>query len=451
MRWWKLAAVFSLVALVATGIWGYSQYKTSRSLELYLSNKYQRAFYDLANQSQSLEVLLSKSMVASDPRLDSALLMDIRQQAAFAQSNLGQLPLNDVLAGRTAKFLSQVGDYADSLARQVSQGEAIDSKQWDSLKNLYEQSVALNHDLQEMQANIAENNFYFGEMVQQVRARLQKPPDTMAQTEFQALDKQMQLSPALIYDGPFSEHLERTEPAYLSGLSNIDAAEAEQRALAFMDKQDGISYQARVTGAANGRIPAHRVEVIQEGGSAVTVLDVSKQGGKVIWMLNSRPVGGQAVGIEEARQKAKNFLADRGFGEMRSAYYQLHGNAATFNFAAVQEGVTLYPDLIKVTVALDNAEVTGAETSGYLMSHRQRNLPKVGQSREQALAVVNPRLTVTGGNLVLIPVGATDERLAYEFLGKLGDDSYLVYINAVNGREENILKLIETPGGMLTM
>jgi len=449
---WIFATVICLMTLAAAGSWGYGQYTANRKLENYLSNKYQRAFYDLAGQVQSLEVLLSKSMVASDPRLDSALLMEIRQQAAFAQSNLGQLPLNDALAGRTAKFLTQVGDYAGSLARQVNQGEAIDSRHWDTLNSLYEQSAALNRELQGMQESVAQNNFYFGEMVRQVRNKLQKAPDSLARTDFQAMDKQMQRYPALIYDGPFSEHLERTEPKDLSGLNEVDGAEAERRAITFIDRQDGAGYQARVTGETNGRIPAHRVEVTSDrGDGAVTVLDVSRQGGKVIWMMNSRPLGEQKLSIEEARQKAARFLADRGFGEMRSTYFLRHGNSVTFNFVAVQDGVTIYPDLVKVTVALDNGEIIGVETSGYLMNHRQRVLPKAGVTREQALAVVNPRLKVSGGNLVLIPDGVSEEKLAYEFHGKLGEDSYLIYINAVNGREENVLKLIETPGGTLTM
>jgi len=453
MRKWILAAIIGLLALAAAGSWGYSQYTANRKLENYLSNKYQRAFYDLASQTQNLEVLLSKSMVASDPRLDSALLMDIRQQAAFAQSNLCQLPLNDALAGRTAKFLSQVGDYAGSLARQVNQGESIDTKHWDTLNSLYRQASDLNRELQGMQAGVAQNNFYFGEMVRQVRSKLQKPPDDLARTEFQSIDKQMQSYPALIYDGPFSEHLERTEPRDLSGLGDIDAPEAEQRALAFVDKQGGVDYQAKVTGMANGRIPAYRVEVTRVGGTdgASTVLDISRQGGKVIWMMNSRPTGDQTVSIEEARRKALQFLSDRGFGEMRSTYYQRQGNSVTFNFASLQNGITLYPDLVKVTVALDNGEVVGTETSGYLMSHRQRTLPEAAVSRQHALAVINPRLKVSGGDLVLIPVGVSDEKLAYEFHGKLGEDSYLIYVNAVDGREENVLKIIETPGGTLTM
>ncbi|OPY59703.1 MAG: Sporulation protein YpeB [Pelotomaculum sp. PtaU1.Bin035] len=453
MRKWILAAIIGLLALAAVGSWGYSRQVAGRNLENYLNNKYQRAFYDLANQAQNLEVLLSKTLVASDPRLDSALLMDIRQQAAFAQSNLSQLPLNDALAGRTAKFLSQVGDYAGSLARQISQGEAIDSKNWDTLKSLYEQSVELNRDLQGIQASVARNNFYFGEMLRQVRSKLQKAPDNLARTDFQTMDERMRRYPALLYDGPFSEHLERAEPRYLSGRGNVGAPEAEQKALAFVDKRGGAEYQAKVTGPAGGRIPAHRVEVVPAGGGdgAVTVLDVSQQGGEVIWMLNSRPLGDQAVSIEDARRKAEDFLAGRGYGEMRSTYFLRQGNSATFNFAALQDGVTLYPDLVKLTVALDNGEVIGTETSGYLMSHRRRDLPKAGVSREQALAAINPRLEASGGSLALIPVGVTDEELAYEFQGKMGEDNYLIYVNAVNGREENVLKLIETPGGILTM
>lgn len=453
MRKWILAAIIGLLALTAAGSWGYSQHTANRKLENYISNLYQRAFYDLAAQTQSLEVLLSKSLVASDPRLDSALLMDIRQQAAFAQSNLGQLPLNDALAGRTAKFLSQVGDYADSLARQVNQGESIDAGHWDTLNSLYRQAAALNSELQGIQSDVAQHNFYFNEMVRQIRGKLQNPPDDLAKTDFQSLDAQMQSFPALIYDGPFSEHLERAEPRDLEGLENIDATAAEQKALAFVDSQDNTGYQARVTGTTSGRIPAYRVEVTRPGESegAVTLLDVSRQGGKIVWMMNSRPVGDPAVSIEAARQKAGQFLAGRGFGEMRSTYYQLQGNVATLNFAAVQNGITLYPDLVKVTIALDNGEVLGAETSGYLMSHRERSLPEAAIPREHAQAAINPRLEVSGGNLVLIPVGAADEKLVYEFHGKLGEDSYLIYINAENGREEKILKLIETPGGTLTI
>ncbi|MFX4262695.1 germination protein YpeB [Pelotomaculum propionicicum] len=453
MRRWIIPVVIGLLALAAAGSWGYNQRLANRNLENFLNNKYQRAFFDMSAQVQNIEVLLSKSMVAADPRLDTSLLMDVRQQAAFAQSNLGQLPLNDALAGRTAKFLTQVGDYADSLSKQVGKGGSIDAKHWETLNSLYQQSMELNRELQGMQYKVAQNNFYFGELVRQVRNNLQENPDNLARSDFQALDQRMQRYPTLIYDGPFSEHLERTEPKNLSDLAEISAADAQNKALSFIDRQQGVDYQAAVTGSAEGRIPAYRVEVSPagDGDSDRFVMDISKKGGKLVWMINARPVASKTLDINSARQKALDYLKNHGFEEMKSTYFLIHENSATFNFAALQDGVVLYPDLIKVTVALDNGEITGAETSGYLMSHRRRDLPAAGISREQARNVLNTRLQAQGGNLVLIPVGAEEEKLAYEFQGSLGEDNYLVYVNAVDGREENVLKLIETPGGTLTM
>ncbi|MBP7330784.1 MAG: Sporulation protein YpeB [Firmicutes bacterium ADurb.Bin373] len=453
MRRWIIPVVIGLLALAAAGSWGYNQRLANRNLENFLNNKYQRAFFDMTAQVQNIEVLLSKSMVAADPRLDSTLLMDIRQQAAFAQSNLGQLPLNDALSGRTAKFLTQVGDYADSLSKQVGKGGSIDAKHWEALNSLYQQSMELNQELQGMQYKVAQNNFYFGELVRQVRKNLQNNPDNLAQSDFQVLDQRMQRYPALIYDGPFSEHLERTEPRDLSGLAEVGPGEAQHKALSFIDGKQGVDYQAAVTGSAEGRIPAYRVEVSPAGGSDSEkyVMDISKKGGKLVWMINSRPVGNQSIDINAARQKALDFLKNSGFGDMKATYFQRHENSATFNFAALQNGVVLYPDLIKVTVALDNGEITGAETSGYLMSHRRRDLPAAGISREQAMAELNQRLQARGGNLVLIPLGSEEEKLAYEFQGRLGEDNYLIYVNALDGREENVLKLIESPDGTLTM
>lgn len=452
-KWIFALGGLALSLLALTGAWGYEQHTVNRQLEHYLSNKYQRAFYDLAFQTQSLEVLLSKSMVSADSQLHSELLMDIRQQAAFAQSNLAQLPLDDALAGRTSKFLSQVGDFAGSLARQIGQGGKMEAEHWDTLNSLYRQVATLNSELQVVQSHVAHDSFYFGEMVRQVKSALQKAPDDAATTDFQSLDKQMQLYPALIYDGPFSEHLERSEALNVSDLEEIDAAEAERKGLFFLDQEDNTDYQIKISESSNSRIPAYRVEMT-EGKSrrnTMVTMDLSRQGGKLIWMLHSRPVATTTLSIEQARQEALLFLAEHDFGIMRSTYFQQYGNTVTFNFAAMQDGVTLYSDLIKVTVALDDGQIYGIESSGYLMSHRKRDLPKALLSLKEAQKKLNPFLEVTGGELVLIPAGADEEILTYEFQGRLGQDAYLIYVNATNGREENILKLMETPGGTLTM
>ena len=51
----------------------------------------------------------------------------------------------------------------------------------------------------------------------------------------------------------------------------------------------------------------------------------------------------------------------------------------------------------------------------------------------------------------IIPTEYKTEILCYEFKGKVETQEFLVYINAENGREEDILVITNTPNGTLAM
>ena len=55
----------------------------------------------------------------------------------------------------------------------------------------------------------------------------------------------------------------------------------------------------------------------------------------------------------------------------------------TINYAAVQEGVLLYPDLIKVKIAMDTGEVCSVECTGYIFNHTKRSniIPKITEQQ----------------------------------------------------------------------
>ena len=42
----------------------------------------------------------------------------------------------------------------------------------------------------------------------------------------------------------------------------------------------------------------------------------------------------------------RDFLLDRGYGEMEANHYQVYDGLAVINFVAVQDGVLLYPCLL---------------------------------------------------------------------------------------------------------
>ena len=114
------------------------------------------------------------------------------------------------------------------------------------------------------------------------------------------------------------------------------------------------------------------------------------------------------------------------------------------------DGVLIYPDLLKVKVALDNGEIVGFDAYQYLMSHRKRDIPKPKLTEEEARKKVSPRIKVERVKLAIIPMPGNKEQLCYEFKGKYNNFDYFVYINAEDGSEENILRIIKDENGTLT-
>jgi hypothetical protein len=58
---------------------------------------------------------------------------------------------------------------------------------------------------------------------------------------------------------------------------------------------------------------------------------------------------------------------------------------------------------------------------------------------------------MTSTNLAIVPTENDKEVLCYEFVGKCRDDDFVVYINAETGYEQNILQIIKTKEGELTI
>ena len=91
------------------------------------------------------------------------------------------------------------------------------------------------------------------------------------------------------------------------------------------------------------------------------------------------------------------------------------------------------------------------ESKGYLMNHRQREISDILLTEEQAEEKVSTHLEVEGVSLAVVPKDSMREVLCYEFRGTYMDKNFIVYINAENGREEEIMLLIESESGILTI
>lgn len=136
---------------------------------------------------------------------------------------------------------------------------------------------------------------------------------------------------------------------------------------------------------------------------------------------------------------------------MQPTYYTNLSNIVTVNYAYEENGILIYPDLIKVKIAMDNGEVLGVETSGYLNAHHEREISKKKITIEEAKEKLNKDLNILSEKEAIIPTKWKTEKYCYEFKGTVSDKEFLIYINVETGEEEDILVILKTEGGTLTI
>lgn len=448
-RWWIVPALIGALAVAGFAYWGSGESQDKKQLLTYLNNRNQMAYFQLTDHVENVEAMLSKSIVSNSPKQRMLLLTDIWQQAYAAQANLTQIPLSSPSVTRTSTFLSQTGDYAWSLAKKYARGVAPTAEDLKKLNQLHTQAGFLAAELQKIERSAVGGRLSFGELKSASDKNLKN--QVMVPSGLTQIDKNMQGFPTLIYDGPFSDHIYKRAPKGLTG-SNINQNQAKDIAVRFAESGSNTQYKVDRVDSVKGSIPAFRITLNPVNNKVPVVsVDVSVKGGHVLSMLNTKTVNQPKIARQNAVRAAADFLADQKYTGMTPTYMIEQHNTGIVIFEYQQDGVLIYPDLMKVKVALDNGEIAGFEGSSFVMNHHQRKLAKPKISAKEALAAVNPQLKIESQRLAVIPLENLQEVLAYEFRGNLNGDTFNVYINAMTGDEERILKVVDTKSGPVTL
>jgi germination protein YpeB len=441
----------TIVALALVAAWGMYQYRNAANLRQELDNQYNRAFYEMVGYVDNVQALLIKSLITSTPNATATTMQEAWRQANLAQANLGQLPVSQHALANTAKFLAQVGDLAYSINHKNMEGKNLDEKEYKMIEQLHGYAESLNKSLNDLQSQISSGRIKWGELREKGTPLFKRTSSEMPKEQFENIDKTFVDYPTLIYDGPFSDHLTKIEPKGLTG-EDLNQDEAKEYVIKFFGK-DKVERVDTVGKNDNSDIKTYTYNVVFKDGSEddIATVDVTQKGGHVLWMLRNRDTGQETVDIDKAKELGKKFLEERGYKGMVDTYYLKEDGTATINYAYQQEGVTIYPDLIKVKIALDNGEIVGFESKGYLYAHTERNIPEPKITEEEARSMIGDRMEIVSSGLAIIPTDYKTELFTYEFKGKLNDRDFIVYINAETGKEEKILMIVDTPNGILTM
>ena len=411
-------------------------------------NTYNMAFYEVVDYVQNVETYLAKSLISSTPEHGAETLTNVWREANLAQAYLSQLPIESQELENTEKFLNQVSDYSYSLSRKNIYNESLTDEDLKNLKDLHTYSVELENTLNQLSEDINSGRIKWGEISNKVKTAFAQQVSTSSMDGFSNLEENFHQYSGLIYDGAFSDHITNGEKKGLTG-DDIDEETAKQKAIDFIGK-DNVKDIENLGYSENATIPEYNFSVKTNSEDSINI-SISKKGGHIVYMNSNRSVNAETISQEEANAKGKEFLNNHGIKDMKETYYLKQDGIVTINYAYVQNDVVVYSDLIKVKVALDNGEVLGIETKGYLNNHTQRDTSKVKITKEQAKKTLNKNLDIMSEGMAIIPTEFQTEILCYEFKGKVDDREFLVYINAENGREEDILIITNTPNGTLTM
>ncbi|MBV7272364.1 germination protein YpeB [Clostridiaceae bacterium UIB06] len=421
----------------------------------YLQAQYSKSMYELIDSVQNIRVNLGKSSIVGSREQEMAVFSEIFRYAAMANDKIHSLPVSQEVIGDTSKFLSQVGDFCYTLEKASSEGRQLSDADYATVDNLKNQSFSLEQQLKKVSSDINEGRVRWGEIRKKITGVFASGnKEEMLGDKFGAIQKQVTQYPSLIYDGPFSDNSVQITPR-INSQKEITQNQAEDVVRTLIGKDKVESLQSLTVEGSGRRMDVYRFSVSIRGRASKdekVVCEITKKGGKVLYLLDGKSIGKASIDVGKATNIGSNYLKNIGYSNMVPTYTLNYGNVAVINYVYMNQNIIIYPDQIKLKIALDDGNIVGIESEKYLVSHQEnRSIPSTKFTAEQAKQKVGKKLNITSVRLAVIPTETNKEVLCYEFSGNYKGDNYKVYVNAQTNYEQRILQIINTPNGQLTM
>ncbi len=421
--------------LVMAVLLNFAQAEQVNDLRREVSSTYEKAFFETLTLMDGIGSNLEKVMISGSSSMEQQLLGSISRQADAAQDNLSMLPAALPSISGALKFVNQVGDYTATLSDRIAAGGAVSDADKELLLTLHRSAQELSGALLTMSQEIQQGGdpFTSAAAVQEIAV----PLNVRTQPDIEY--------PSLLYDGPFSDGRSVSEFRALDN-TTCTAEQAVEIARNFIGEERVLSIQVNGTGSIP--VPCYEVTAHIRGGALN--LAVTQQGGQVVYMIFDGDAEDARFSQAELIDLASSFLKSRGYPPTAVSYWSYDDDLLTVNFAPIQDGVILYPDLIKVEMDASTGLAVGFEAMNYLANHVRRENLTPTLTAEDASALLSDLFKADSIRLCIIPTDS-GEALCYEFGGLAGSQRYLIYIDAHTAQEREIYRIIEDEDGQLAI
>lgn len=435
--------------LISLG-WGWNEYRMAGKYRLVAENNNRRALNDFASHLDQLETDMAKGSVAGNPAQKILYLSQVSSKSDAALKDFAQIPAQQTGLSYVGQFLTQSGDFARTLAQRIAGGGTISAEEEKTLTEMHERLTPVNQQVQDLIVRIDTERLVWTDPDPTLRQRLglgtqvaeaaadgSEAPSKSVRSGLDQLDASLQKLPPFSYSGEYSTRVVEKPLGLPTG--DVTQEQSLEKARDFLNKIGSSNATPEFAGESQGALGGY----IWKYNDAH--LEVSRQGGVITLYRDQREIEPRTLSLEEATKKAKEILQTLGW-QLVITSSEDFGSYVQFDAVVENDGIRIYPDKVRLMVALDNGKLTGLDAAPYYTFHQTRNFP-AKLTQDQAVRKLRSNFQVLESRLAVIVKSGNQEVYCYEFRGRYQGEEYLVYLNAATGAEEKIQRIIKTPRG----
>jgi spore germination protein len=425
------------IVVIGTGYWGYKEHQEKNAILIQAENRYQQSFHDLTYHVDSLQNKIGTTLAMNSREQLSPALAEVWRITSEAHNDVGQLPLALLPFNKTEEFLTQIGDFSYRIAIRDLDKSPLTDSEYKTLSALYKDATEIRKELRKVQEMALENNLRWMD-VEMALATNENPEDNTIINGFKTVDKNVEGYSDVDW-GP-----ELTQIAHMKDIKYDDIKGepvSESKAKKLAKKFLNLGEESSINVVENGKgsdYDAYTLTIKNEKLNSTTFMEITKKGGHPVSLLTDREVGERKLSLYEGSQKALSFLEKHMYDGIELTESDQYDNVGVYSFVQVNDGVRIFPQSVKVKVALDNGAIVGYDSMNYLLSDKDREIPEPKLSKEEVIKKLNPNLKIMEEHLSIIANDLGEEVLCYEFFATLNEVTYRIFVNADTAYEEKV-------------
>ena len=388
--------------------------------------------YELVSVSEDMDNNLSKLRISSGVDEQRKLLTSILVDSALIESALERLPVDAATSTDISGFVNDANRFANSMLSRLAQGKTLTAGEKEKIASLYAVNAQLCGELNELATHMTSND---------VMDFITGNGGTMSEN-FGSIGSGIRENIEEIVDAPFAKEGNIGENKLL-GLPEITEAEAEERAREYFSAYHVAD--VRFTGETTAEdMVCYNFGLTDENGMEIFA-EITKNGGKLAFFDSYEDCSEKNFSLETCDELAKEFLRGLGIENVEAVWLSDAGMVANITYVTSEKNVRIYPEIIRVRVCESKGRVVGVDARGYLLNDETHSA-KAALSEAEAKELLSDELEVSSGRLAVIPVDGR-KALCYEFACNMGEEQFIVYLDANTGAEVQIFRVKNSSTG----